>query len=93
MADYVMTIDSDSEESIIPNIIITKTTKQETEHASLNPDFIFDVSGDPYTDMVEDHANLVDFVKKGTKPVRLTFKSLYNTEHELLIRNQYLLMK
>lgn len=84
MADYVMTIDSDSEESIIPNITITKITKQETEHAGLNPDFVFDVSGDPYTDIVGDHANLVDFVKKGTKPVRLTLRSLYNTEHESL---------
>jgi ATP-dependent RNA helicase DDX27 len=76
MTDYVMTIDSDSEETTPPKI--TKSPKQEAEDASLNPDFIFDVSGDPYTDMVGNHADLVDFVKMGTKPVCLTYKCVFH---------------
>lgn len=68
MADYVMTIDSDSEDYALPKP--SKSTKAEAEDAGLNPEFIFDVSGDPYMDIVSQDVELGDLVKTGTKPVR-----------------------
>lgn len=65
MADYVMTIDSDTED--YPPQKPTRNSKPEAE--DLNPEFIFDVSGDPYVDIPDDHIELVDSVKKGSKPV------------------------
>ncbi|RDB28494.1 ATP-dependent RNA helicase DRS1 [Hypsizygus marmoreus] len=63
MADYVMTIDSDSEDHVV-----TKPTSSKPEiEDALNPEFIFDVSGDPYIDFVG-HGEPNDLVKQGTKP-------------------------
>ncbi len=47
MADYVMTIDSDVEDS--PELAINPAKDE-----ALNPDFTFDLSGDPYTDFLDD---------------------------------------
>ncbi|KAF5370217.1 hypothetical protein D9615_010060 [Tricholomella constricta] len=66
MTDYVMTLDSDSEDYIFPKP--SKDSKPETEDASLNPEFTFDVSGDPYVDIIGQSIELGDFVKKGTQP-------------------------
>ncbi|KAI0335286.1 DEAD-domain-containing protein [Cubamyces sp. BRFM 1775] len=38
------------------------------EAVELNPDFTFDLSGDPYTDFRDDHLDVQDLVKKGSKP-------------------------
>ncbi|KAH0590710.1 nucleolar DEAD-box protein required for synthesis of 60S ribosomal subunit, variant 2 [Termitomyces sp. 'cryptogamus'] len=49
MVDYVMTLESDSEDS--PPHQSQKTSK-DIEDTTLNPEFVFDVSGDPYDDIV-----------------------------------------
>ncbi|KAK1217629.1 nucleolar DEAD-box protein required for synthesis of 60S ribosomal subunit, partial [Marasmius sp. AFHP31] len=59
MADYVMTIDSDSED--------TPITQKANEDTQLNPDFTFDASGDPYTDLLDDRQTGTDVLAKGTK--------------------------
>ncbi|PBL01011.1 DEAD-domain-containing protein [Armillaria gallica] len=62
MADYVMTIDSDAEDS--PELAINPAKDE-----ALNPDFTFDLSGDPYTDFLDDPAVTAhDHVRKGTRP-------------------------
>ncbi|KAI9063051.1 DEAD-domain-containing protein [Trametes sanguinea] len=43
----------------------TQTTEEAVE---LNPDFTFDLSGDPYADFLDDHLDVQDLVKKGSKP-------------------------
>ncbi|KAF8898718.1 P-loop containing nucleoside triphosphate hydrolase protein [Infundibulicybe gibba] len=62
MAEYVMTIDSDAEDQ--PTI--TKP-KPEGEDAHLNPEFVFDLSGDPYAEISGFDAEN-DLVKRGSKP-------------------------
>ena len=62
--DFVMTIDSDDEAGPVKS---TKT-KDVAEEAQLNPDFVFDLSGDPYSEFLGE-SNLQDYVKKGTKSV------------------------
>ncbi|KAJ8084045.1 nucleolar DEAD-box protein required for synthesis of 60S ribosomal subunit [Marasmius tenuissimus] len=59
MADFVMTIDSDSED--------TPITQKANEDAQLNLDFTFDASGDPYTDLLDDRQTGTDVLAKGTK--------------------------
>ena len=59
-----MTIDSDTED--IPNENLPPKTKDD----SLNPNFTFDLSGDPYSDLLEVHKDGPDILK-GTKPVRI----------------------
>ncbi|EMD42037.1 hypothetical protein CERSUDRAFT_129370 [Gelatoporia subvermispora B] len=66
--DFVMTIDSDGEE-VSPPTRVTKSKKApETEDAQLNPEFTFDLSGDPYADLLGAPLDLQDLVKKGSKP-------------------------
>ncbi|KAF8078602.1 DEAD-domain-containing protein [Lyophyllum atratum] len=64
MADYVMTLDSDSEDHTLSN----PSKNAKSEDVGLDPEFIFDVSGDPYMDIISQTAEMGDFVKKGTKP-------------------------
>ncbi len=45
-------------------------TQTAEEAVELNPDFSFDLSGDPYNDFLDDHLDVQDLVKKGSKPVR-----------------------
>lgn len=66
MADYLMTIDSDDESSP-PKV--AKVSKAEVEDASLNLDFVFDLSADPYADTFNGATGVEDVVKTGTKPV------------------------
>ncbi|KAG6911950.1 hypothetical protein DXG01_000198 [Tephrocybe rancida] len=65
MDNYVMTLDSDSEEPSLSSAL--KTAKLDAED-SLNPEFVFDISGDPYVDIVGQSTEYGDLVKKGTKP-------------------------
>ncbi|KAJ6610890.1 DEAD-domain-containing protein [Mycena sp. CBHHK59/15] len=60
MDDYVLTIDSDVEDNLPP-------TKSKDD-ADLNPEFVFDLSGDHYADIVGHQTQLHDLVKGGTKP-------------------------
>ncbi|KAJ6604671.1 DEAD-domain-containing protein [Mycena vulgaris] len=60
MDDYVRTIDSDVEEDLPP-------TKAKDD-ADLDPAFIFDLSGDPYAEILGHQTALHDVVKGGTKP-------------------------
>lgn len=53
-----MTVDSDAEN--------TRQTKADLEEVGLNPEFVFDFSGDPYD---IDHGTLSDTVVGGTKTV------------------------
>lgn len=64
--DFVMTIDSDDE--AVP--VKTTKVKDVVEDAQLNPDFVFDLSGDPYSDLLGESLQLQDYVKKGSKSVR-----------------------
>ncbi|KAI0778172.1 DEAD-domain-containing protein [Trametes elegans] len=43
-------------------------TQNAEEAVELNPDFTFDLSGDPYADFLDDHLDVQDLVKKGSKP-------------------------
>ncbi|EIN13726.1 DEAD-domain-containing protein [Punctularia strigosozonata HHB-11173 SS5] len=70
--DFVMTLDSDAEEeSAVPGPSRTgKSTIRDAEDALLNPEFSFDLSGDPYTDLRND--DTADLVKSGSKPEPLS---------------------
>lgn len=63
MSDYVMTIDSDTEDAR------PTSNKQDLGEGLLDPDFVFDLAGDPYSDLAETYNGLQDFVKRGSKPV------------------------
>ncbi|KAI0068359.1 DEAD-domain-containing protein [Artomyces pyxidatus] len=62
-----MTLDSDVEE---PPSEPAKKSKRFNidEEAQLDPAFTFDLSGDPYQDLLDGASELVDLVKKGSKP-------------------------
>ncbi|TFY71055.1 hypothetical protein EVG20_g1953 [Dentipellis fragilis] len=70
--DYVMTIDSDDEVSE-PVVKTGKSSKRgEPEDAQLNPDLAFDLSGDPYTDLLFEAEAAPDVIQSGTKPVPIS---------------------
>ncbi|GJE86099.1 DEAD-domain-containing protein [Phanerochaete sordida] len=60
--DFVMTLDSDDEAGPVK----ASKAKDVPEEAQLNPDFVFDLSGDPYSEFLSE-SNIQDYVKKGTK--------------------------
>ena len=65
--DFIMTIDSDDEPEP------PKEKKQGTlkaDEVQLDPEFVFDLSGDPYQDPADEFHDVDDLVKKGSKPVR-----------------------
>jgi len=62
-SDYVMTVDSDLED--FARLI---TAKPDAEDVDLSPEFIFDVSGNPYIDIVGSDASSEDLMQKGSKP-------------------------
>jgi ATP-dependent RNA helicase DDX27 len=69
--DFVMTLDSE-EESPSDAIKLSKSSgSKEVDGALLDPAFIFDMSGDPYTDLIQGGTEFTDLVKSGSKPVRL----------------------
>lgn len=81
--DFIMTLDSgdevDVDELPVPK---KKTVKGKIVDESLNPDFTFDLSGDPYVDLF--NLENTDEVKIGSKPVRPTVLiTLNNTESVL----------
>lgn len=80
--DFVMTLDSDVEEEppAITQASGKSAKKQKAlgdEDAQLDPNFVFDLSGDPYNDFLDSRTDVGDLVKKGSKPVRhCVFSSL-----------------
>jgi ATP-dependent RNA helicase DDX27 len=67
--DFVMTLDSE-EESPSDAITLSKhPNSKEAEEALLDPAFTFDMSGDPYTDLIQGGTDFADLVKSGSKPV------------------------
>ncbi|KAF4617460.1 hypothetical protein D9613_006091 [Agrocybe pediades] len=67
MSDYVMTIDSDVEDAPLPST--SKSAKNvPVDEAKLDPDFVFDVAGDPYIDLTSNFTGSSDLVKTGSKP-------------------------
>lgn len=71
MDDFILTIDSDAEDVEVEQIKGKKGLSD--EQAALNPDFTFDITGDPYADVLAEHATLNDIVKTGSKPVTIFF--------------------
>lgn len=71
MSDYIMTIDSDAEDdSLIPS---TSKNEPTLDDAKLDPDFVFDLAGDPYSEFMNKSLGIEDLVKMGSKPVRPFF--------------------
>jgi len=62
MADYVMTVDSDTEEPL-------NASKGPTD--DLNPEFVFDLTGDAYNELLDGTGEPQDEIKIGSKPVCL----------------------
>ncbi|KAL0951162.1 hypothetical protein HGRIS_007894 [Hohenbuehelia grisea] len=73
--DFIMTIDSDTEDVSKP-IAGSSARKTTNDDTALNPDFVFDVSGDPYIDALAPPSDLLDLVKAGSKPVSYAFVHL-----------------
>ena len=67
-----MTIDSGDEGSVEdpPPSPAKKVTKGHEVDETLNPDFTFDLSGDPYMDILGTENSARDIVKTGSRPVR-----------------------
>lgn len=68
--DYVMTIDSDDEVPI-------QSIKPKDEVVQLDMDFTFDPSVDVLTDTWNGAPGLRDFIKTGSKPVRVPLVPVY----------------
>ncbi|KAL6309998.1 DEAD-domain-containing protein [Sparassis latifolia] len=66
-----MTIDSDGED--VPFTSKSgKGVQTNAEDAQLNPEFVFDLTGDPYADFLGKSLDLQDLVKKGSKPAPIS---------------------
>lgn len=74
--DFIMTLDSGDEGEVGEELPLPtkKATKGKEVDDSLNPDFIFDLSGDPYVDVLG--VDNGDIVKTGSRPVR-TFQPFH----------------
>jgi len=67
--DFIMTMDSGDEEEVDELPLPTKKAAKGKEvDDSLNPDFTFDLTGDPYVDVLGVDSG--DIVKTGSRPVR-----------------------
>ncbi|KAF7791845.1 hypothetical protein EIP86_002869 [Pleurotus ostreatoroseus] len=64
--DFVMTIISDDEDDA------AKPSKSKDDEAQLNPDFTFDLQGDPYAEFLDASSNVEDLVKTGSKPAPIS---------------------
>ncbi|KAI0286966.1 P-loop containing nucleoside triphosphate hydrolase protein [Russula aff. rugulosa BPL654] len=66
--DFIMTLDSEEESS--PDAIrpSKNSSAKEADEALLDPAFTFDMSGDPYTDLIQGGADFADLVKSGSRP-------------------------
>jgi len=86
--DFVMTLDSE-EESPSDTIGRSKhSSAKEADEALLDPAFTFDMSGDPYADLLHGGTDFADVVKSGSKPVR-SLNSPSFSLYIVLVRTQY----
>ena len=70
MSDYILTIDSDAEDSF-------STFKNDPiDDVKLDPDFVFDPAGDSYSEILNKSFGIEDLVKTGSKPVCPSFLAL-----------------
>ena len=69
MSDYILTIDSDTEDTFKNDPI---------DDVKLDPDFVFDPAGDPYSEIINKSFGIEDLVKTGSKPVRPSFFRLFS---------------
>ena len=86
--DFIMTLDSEEESS--PDAIrpSKRSSTKEADEAQLDPAFTFDMSGDPYTDLIHGGADYADLVKSGSRPVR-SFAALSCSLNVVLVRIPY----
>ncbi|KAI0312629.1 DEAD-domain-containing protein [Amylostereum chailletii] len=63
--DFIMTIDSDDEAETSKQ---KKLGSSKADDVQLDPEFTFDLSGDPYQDLADGIRDVDDLVKKGSKP-------------------------
>lgn len=68
--DFIMTLDSEEESSSNAIRHSKHSSAKEVDDALLDPAFTFDMSGDPYTDLIHGEADFADLVKSGSRPVR-----------------------
>ena len=73
--DFVMTIDSDTEGPTPASSGKAGKSAAPLEDAQLNPDFVFDLTGDPYNDILGGEIDVEDLVKSCSKPVCLLLAS------------------
>jgi len=74
-----MTIESDTED--VPIHSGSKSSKAEpADDAKLDPDFVFDLAGDPYIDLTNDSTSPQDLVKTGSKPVCSLWSLMFQLE-------------
>ncbi|KAJ7597056.1 DEAD-domain-containing protein [Mycena floridula] len=65
--DYVLTIDSDDEDNSQPQAV----APGKKDDAQLNQDFVFDVSGGPFNDVLM-HSEPQDLIHRGSKPTPIS---------------------
>jgi ATP-dependent RNA helicase DDX27 len=68
--DFIMTLDSEEESSSEVIRPSKHSSSKKADEALLDPAFTFDMSGDPYTDLIDGGADFADLVKSGSRPVR-----------------------
>lgn len=76
--DYLMTIDSDNEETNPP-----RTSVEGTADDDLNPEFTFDLSVDNYTEILGQQRDSEDVIRRGTKPVCMIIFFSISVSHDL----------
>jgi ATP-dependent RNA helicase DDX27 len=64
--DFIMTIDSDTEDPLPP---VSTKKHVDAEEASLNPAFTFDLATETYMDILDSQNELRDLIKTGSRPV------------------------
>jgi hypothetical protein len=86
--DFIMTLDSGDEGEVEEPLLPTKKIAKGSElDDSLNPDFTFDLSGDPYADALGVEGG--DIVKTGSRPVRAFQPSEVIMALSVLFRNLF----
>lgn len=73
--DFVLTIDSDMEDAPQPPSGKAGKPSAPGDDAQLNPDFVFDLTGDPYDELLGTSIEVDDLVKTGSKPVHVFLSS------------------
>jgi ATP-dependent RNA helicase DDX27 len=68
--DFIMTLDSEEESPSDPIRRPKNVSGKDADEAPLDPAFTFDISGDPYAELLDGGAGFADVVKSGSRPVR-----------------------